>query len=208
MIQIVDLINRLKNLTQTMPKTMCAQLAQEYNRDPFIILVAALLSLRTRDTVTIKVVRSLLRIAQTPKELLSVPEFELLNIIRPVNYYISKGRSLRAISSELLARYDGRVPEDLQDLLSLPGVGRKTANLVLAEAFNIPAIAVDTHVHRLANELGLVNTKTPQETEFALQERVPKQYWREINRVLVTCGQNKCLTPEVLKELKHEYTAK
>lgn len=175
-----------------MTEPLLVKLDQEYNRDPFIILIGCLLSLRTRDTVTYPVCKKLFAHVRTPQELIDFPLDELLEIIHPVNFYFNKAHTLKRVSYELINRFGGKVPKSEEELLSLPGVGRKTANLVRAEAFGIPALGVDTHVHRLANELGLVSTKTPEQTEYALKEIIPKSRWAETHRLLVKCGQNKC----------------
>ena len=193
------LLDTLGTLVQGMAEPLLNKLAEEYQHNPFIILIGCLLSLRTRDTVTYKICKTLFARAKTPKQLLAIPVEELEKIIYSVNYYSRKARVLRAVSQELLDRFDGKVPSDEKELLSLPGVGRKTANLVRAEAFNIPALGVDTHVHQLANKLGLVSTKTPEATEQELKKIIPRDRWREAHRLLVMCGQNRCdITP-----LKH-----
>lgn len=186
------LLDELKKIVRGVAEPLLTKLDHEYNHDPFIILVGCLLSLRTRDTVTYKVCKNLFIRAWTPEQFLAIPIHELQRIIHPVNFYLTKARTLRAVSHEILVRFGGVVPSDEDALLSLPGVGRKTANLVRAEAFGIPALGVDTHVHRLANQLGLVSTKTPEATEYALKKIVPRDRWIETHRLLVMCGQNRC----------------
>ena len=164
----------------------------ESRRDPFQVLVATILSLRTKDEVTHPASHRLLARAGTPSELLALPESNIRKLIYPVGFYKSKARVLRDIARDLLERFDGRVPDNVEDLLSFRGVGRKTANLVVTLGYGKPGICVDTHVHRISNRLGYVSTRTPEETEFALREKLPLQYWIPYNDVLVTYGQNVC----------------
>jgi len=168
---------------------MASVIVEEYGKDPFLILISCLLSLRTRDVISLPVSQALFAHAKTPQELVKIPIPKLEKIIHATGFYRNKARVLHNVSVALIKNFKGKVPSSLDDLLSLPGVGRKTANLVLAQAFDSPAICVDTHVHRLANQLGMVHTKTPEQTELALQKIVPKKYWIELNRLLVTWGQ-------------------
>jgi len=167
-------------------------LVSKRTRDPFQILVSTILSLRTKDEVTAVATEKLLQRAKTPEEILKIPDQELEEIIYPVGFYRNKARTLKKISRILLEKYDGKVPDTLEELLELPGVGRKTANLVLSEAFGKDAICVDTHVHRISNRWGIVNTKTPEETELALMKILPRKWWREYNSILVAFGQTIC----------------
>jgi len=160
---------------------------------PYAILVATLLSLRTRDTVTESVSRSLLEKAGTPQAMLALSEEEIRTAIRPVGFYNTKAKNLRAISRILIEQYAGLVPDTLEQLLQLPGVGRKTANLVLIQGFGKEGICVDTHVHRISNLLGYVCTKSPDETEFALRQKLPRRWWMRINELLVSWGQRQCV---------------
>lgn len=159
---------------------------------PFAILVATVLSLRTRDTVTEKAFEALWKLASTPGEFLGLPLAEIEAAIRPVGFYKTKARSLKAIAALLLERHGGKVPADLDALLALPGVGRKTANLVLTEGFDLPGICVDTHVHRILNWWGYVDTAAPDETEQVLRRTLPKPWWIAINGLLVSFGQAVC----------------
>ncbi|MGC8778853.1 MAG: endonuclease III domain-containing protein [Candidatus Caldatribacteriaceae bacterium] len=163
------------------------------DKNPFFILVGGVLSHRTKDTTTKGVLQRLLQVAPSPQSLLKIPEEELARIIYPIGFYRRKATILRRIAKILVEQYHGRVPETLEELLLLPGVGRKTANLVLAVAFGKPAICVDTHVHRIVNRWGYVQTRTPEETEKALQEKLPLPYWIPLNHLLVVFGQNVCL---------------
>ncbi len=160
--------------------------------DPFQVLASCILSLRTRDETTNVASQRLFARARDPRALLAIPEGELAKLIYPVGFYKTKARTLRQLAAALLERHGGQVPADLDALLALPGVGRKTANLVLSQAFDIPAICVDTHVHRIPNRWGLVRTKTPEQTEQALRARVPERYWIELNPTLVAFGQTIC----------------
>jgi len=159
---------------------------------PFAILVATVLSLRTRDAVTEKAFEALWGRASTPREILDLPLPEVEAAIRPVGFYKTKARSLQAIAALLLERHGGEVPADLDDLLALPGVGRKTANLVLTEGFDLPGVCVDTHVHRILNWWGFVRTGAPEETEQVLRQTLPKAWWIPINGLLVSFGQTIC----------------
>ncbi len=162
------------------------------SRDPFHILISTILSLRTKDEVTRQAATRLLGKAQSPEELLLLPEEDIARLIFPVGFYKTKARTLKQICRDLIGKYGGKVPGDLEELLTLKGVGRKTANLVITLGFNKPGICVDTHVHRVSNRLGYVKTKTPEQTETALREKLPKEYWIEYNDLLVTWGQNIC----------------
>ncbi len=168
---------------------MSQTISDEYHHDPFLILISCLLSLRTRDTITLPVSRALFARARTPEQLVKLPRKELEKIIHSTGFYRRKAEVLHDVSAAIIKQFHGKVPHTEQELLSLPGVGRKTMNLVLGQAFGVPAICVDTHVHRLVNQLGLVHTKTPEQTETALKKVVPQKYWIELNKLLVTYGQ-------------------
>ncbi len=161
-------------------------------RDPFEVLVTTILSLRTKDEVTREAARRLLDKVHSPQDIIDIEEQELARLIFPVGFYKTKAKNLKNISKDLIEKFKGRVPDDLDELLKLKGVGRKTANLVITLAFGKPGICVDTHVHRVSNRLGYVATKTPEATEMALREKLPRQYWIEYNDLLVTWGQNIC----------------
>jgi len=168
---------------------MSLSIRQQYHNDPYIILINCLLGLRTRDVVALPVSQQLFLRARTPAQMLGLSVAELEKIVHSVGFYRQKARLLHSVSKELIERFKGKVPQTEKELLSIKGVGRKTANLVRGVAFGIPAICVDTHVHRLANQLGLVHTKTPDQTEEALKHIVPKRYWTELNALLVMWGQ-------------------
>lgn len=189
--QIEKLFAALDPIVKTLDEPMSLKIAQEFQHDPYLILISCLLSLRARDTVTYPISKKLFKRAKTPQEMILVPQDELEVIIHSIGTYRRKALALKQVSAALLERFGGNVPNSEEDLLSLPGVGRKTANLVRSVAFGIPAICVDVHVHRIANQLGLVHTKTPEETELALQKLLPKRLWSVVNYYLVVWGQNK-----------------
>ena len=161
-------------------------------KNPFEVLIAAVLSTRTRDEDTLKACRRLFRIVKGPEDVLKLSEDEIDKLIRNVGFHRVKARYVREISRMLVERFGSKVPEDPKSLLSLPGVGRKVANVVLANAFGKPAIAVDTHVHRIANRMGIVRTVTPEETEIELKKLVPVELWHRVNRPFVGFGQTVC----------------
>lgn len=165
---------------------------EESGNDPFHVLISCLLSLRTKDEVTEIASRRLFQLGKTPQAFLklSIPTVE--KAIYPVGFYHTKARTIHGVCRDLLSRFHGKVPDSLEDLLTLKGVGRKTANLVVTLSFKKPGICVDTHVHRISNRLGYVKTKTPEETEMALRRKLPKRYWIEFNDLLVPFGQNLC----------------
>jgi endonuclease III len=165
---------------------------REERADPFAILVGTVLSLRTRDLVTARAFDRLWALASTPRALSGLPLAALEEAIRPVGFYRTKARSLLALSEVVLKRHGGKVPRDLEALLALPGVGRKTANLVVTEAYGLPGICVDTHVHRILNWWGFVVTGSPDETEQVLRRTLPKRWWIPVNGLLVSFGQNVC----------------
>jgi len=161
-------------------------------RDPFDVLISTILSLRTKDDVTRAAARRLLERTHTPEAILALPEEEIAALIFPVGFYKTKSRTLRQVCRDLIDRYHGGVPDDIDELLTLKGVGRKTANLVVTLGYGKLGVCVDTHVHRVSNRLGYVSTKTPEQTEQALRQKLPQKYWIEFNDLLVTWGQNIC----------------
>ncbi len=163
-----------------------------YTRTPFTTLVSCILSLRTQDRTTSQASERLFNVAETPGAIRKLSRKKIERLIYPVSFYRVKAGTIREISSILLKRYEGAVPDRLDELLTLPGVGRKTANIVVTLAFNKPGIAVDIHVHRISNRLGYVSTKTPDETETRLRAKLPRRYWIVINDLLVAFGQNLC----------------
>ena len=160
--------------------------------DPFKVLICCILSLRTNDLTTYPCSLRMLDLGTTPKDFLNVDVDTLAKAIYPVGFYKNKAQQILDISKELVEKYDSKVPDSIEELIKFKGVGRKTANLVLAKGFGIPAICVDVHVHRISNRIGWVKTKTPDETEMELRKHLPKKYWLDINTILVTFGQNLC----------------
>ena len=169
------------------------KIAEEHTHDPFSVLISTLLSARTQDRTTHAASQRLFRKAGTPRTMAALSVRQIERLIYPVSFYRTKARHLKAACARLLTRFGGRVPDTMDDLLSLPGVGRKTANLVLILAFRSREnICVDTHVHRISNRLGWVRTATPDETEMALYRRVRRRWWPWINLYFVTWGQQVC----------------
>jgi endonuclease-3 len=159
---------------------------------PFEVLVSTLLSLRTKDEVTAGAAKRLFAKANTPEQILALGEAALAKLIYPVGFYPTKAKRLMEISRIVLDEHAGKVPDSIEVLLTLPGVGRKTANLVLVEGFKKDAICVDTHVHRISNRIGYVQTRTPDQTEFALRDKLPRKHWIRYNELLVAFGQMLC----------------
>jgi endonuclease-3 len=166
--------------------------AERYKQDPWAVLASTILSLRTKDEVTLVCSRALLEKAPTPEALLAVPEEELIALVYPAGFYRTKAENLRKIARILGEQYGGKVPADMEALLALPGVGRKTANLVLIEAFDMDGICVDVHVHRICNRAGWLESRHPDETEGILRQILPRKYWKGINALLVLYGQHLC----------------
>ena len=159
---------------------------------PFEVLASTLLSLRTKDEVTAEASARLFEQARTPRQILEMDDSKLQKLIYPVGFYITKAQRLKQISQIILDRYDGKVPDTLEALLELPGVGRKTANLVLIEGFGKEGVCVDTHVHRISNRIGYVKTVRPDDTEMVLREKLPRKHWVRYNELLVAFGQVLC----------------
>jgi endonuclease III len=187
------IIKILKKATKGMEQPASSAIVEKYGREPYLVLISCLLSLRTKDSVSFPASIRLFSEARTPEQMLKIPISKIEKLIYPTGFYHRKAKLLHEISQDLLDRFQGKVPDDFDQLLSINGVGRKTANLVLGVAFNIPAICVDTHVHRVSNRLGLVKTKTTEETEIELKKILPPQYWIEYNHLMVQWGQNICV---------------
>lgn len=160
--------------------------------DPFVILISTLLSLRTKDEVTAVATEKLFKLARTPQEMLQLPLTKIAKTIYPVGFYRVKAKTIHHVCRELIGRFNSQVPDNLDDLLSMKGVGRKTANLVISLAYGKEGICVDTHVHRISNRLGYVKTKTPEETEFALRDKLPHRHWIIYNTIMVAFGRKTC----------------
>ncbi len=184
-------LRRLRKQVETLSVPYLEHMVRE-DRSPFRVLVSCILSLRTQDKTTSEASERLFSLAETPEDLASLPVRKIEKAIYPVGFYRVKARNLRKIAREILTNYNGTVPDSIEELLKLDGVGRKTANLVVTLGWNMPGICVDTHVHRITNRWGYVNTKSPEETEFALRKKLPRRYWKEINGLLVAFGQGIC----------------
>ena len=190
-IKINEVVKILKKELAVGEMPIVSHLA-ENQRDPFVILISTLLSLRTKDEVTAEATDRLFALASTPKEMLQVPQAKIAKTIYPVGFYRVKAKTIHSTCRELLDRFGSKVPDQLDDLLSIKGVGRKTANLVVTLAYGKDGICVDTHVHRISNRLGYVQTKTPDETEFALRARLPRRHWIIYNTLMVAFGRKTC----------------
>lgn len=169
-----------------------------YEGKPYKALVSCLLSLRSRDEITFPIAEKLFQRADTPYKMVKLSHEEVCGIIKSINYYKTKAENILNISRILIEQYNGEVPSSMEELLSFKGVGRKTANIVISVGFKQPAVAVDTHVHRISNRLGLVCTKKPEETEFELRKKLPQKHWRKWNQVMVLHGRGICkpITPQ------------
>lgn len=186
------LFTLLSERTKQFPPPASEMIVKEFGRDPFLLLVFCVLSLRTRDAVALLAARRLFSVAKAPQDIAIMDPNDLSHIIYPVGFYKRKAIQIIQCAHIIITRFHGLVPRTEEELLTLPGVGRKTMNLVLQEGFLLPALCVDTHVHRIANKLGLVHTKTPEETEFALKKMLPKSAWRDWNHALLIYGQYVC----------------
>ncbi len=161
-------------------------------RDPFVIFISTLLSLRTKDETTAVATERLFQLAATPAAMLQIPAAKIAKTIYPVGFYRMKAQTIQHACRELISRFNSKVPDSIDDLLTIKGVGRKTANLVVALAYGKNAICVDTHVHRISNRLGYVKTRTPDETEFALRKKLPRRHWIIYNTIMVAFGRKTC----------------
>ena len=189
----ITIIGIMQTATKGMLEPAATSIVAGYGRNPFLVLVSCILSLRTKDAVSLAASHRLFAQAQTPQALIRLPQKTIETLIYPTGFYRTKAKQLLALCAILLEKYDGRVPSTEKELMALPGVGPKTTALTLSEGFGIPAICVDTHVHRISNRLGLVKTTTVEETESALKKLLPEQYWSEFNKLMVMWGQNICL---------------
>lgn len=189
MINIDKIVEILQSANQ--PRSEFVNLMETFH-NPYLVLIACILSLRTNDKTTYPATLRMLELAKTPQEMMNISEGDLANAIYPVGFYKNKAKQIIELSKTIVEKLNGKVPDTIENLTKFNGVGRKTANLVLAKGFGIPAICVDVHVHRIFNRIGYVITKTPDETEFALREKLPQKYWLDINTLMVTHGQNVC----------------
>ncbi len=189
-----EFLEILEILEKSIPNNSPSNLLKNsFKRTPYTILMATLLSLRTKDENTAKVCKRLFAIANTPQQMIEIPIEELEQIVKPTGMYRKKAKILQEVSQTLIDRFESTVPQSKVALLSIKGVGEKTANIVLNNAFGIPTIAVDTHLHRIPNMLGFIETKTAKETQKELSANLPKQYWSRLNFVIVSFGQTICL---------------
>ncbi len=191
--EVSEIFARLRKETKGMVEPMSFSIVSLFGRDPFLVLISCVLSARTRDSVTLPASLRLFSLVTTPQDLIKLSLLQIEKSIYPVLYYREKARNIQILCAQLLEKHEGKVPSTFNELILLRGVGPKTANLVLGVGFGIPAICVDTHVHKICNRLGLVKTTTPIQTEAALKEIVPKENWIELNRLLVMWGQNICV---------------
>ena len=186
---IDKIVENLKTANQTRSKFV--ELMEQF-KDPYLVLIGCILSLRTNDKTTYPATLRMLDLAKTPEQMAKVKVEDLAQAIYPVGFYENKAKQIIELSRQIVEELDGKVPDEIEDLIKFNGVGRKTANLVLAKGFNKHAICVDVHVHRIFNRLGYIKTKNPEETEFALRKKLPIKYWLDINTLMVTHGQNIC----------------
>jgi endonuclease III len=189
--QIATVIGKLKVAMKSLPDPSVTLVGKKF-KSPFLVLISCLLSLRTKDTTTLPVCERLFAKVDTIDGFLKLSVGQLEKLIYPVGFYKTKARTILELCRNLKDNFGSKVPDDLDTLLTFKGVGRKTANLVMVEGFGKLGVCVDTHVHRISNRLGYVKTKTPEETEFSLREKLPKEFWMEYNALLVTWGQNIC----------------
>ncbi len=189
-----DIHSAIKILRREVPRweTPIVTLMAETYESPFRVLISCILSLRTQDATTAKASHRLFAVADSPDTMLKLTAKKIEKLIYPVGFYRTKAKNIREICRTLINQYRGEVPDDIDKLLRLKGVGRKTANLVVTLGYHKPGICVDTHVHRISNRWGYLKTKTPEKTEFALRAKLPKQYWIEYNDLLVSFGQHLC----------------
>jgi len=190
--QIHAVIKILRREVRQWQEPVVGVVARESARDPFRILISCLLSLRTKDKTTSEASARLFALSHTPAGLLKLSRRRIERAIYPVGFYRTKAKAIHAICRRLLEVYEGKVPQSIDELITLAGVGRKTANLVVTVGYQKPGICVDIHVHRISNRWGYVKTRTPEETEQALRARLPKRYWITFNDLLVPYGQNLC----------------
>ena len=189
---IHEVIDILQEAIKQWPETTLAQVADQTRSAPFRILIGTVLSLRTKDETTAEACKRLFFLADAPETMVSLSEETIDNAIYPVGFHTTKAKNILAICRILIDEYNSRVPDEIDTLVTLPGVGRKTANLVVTLGYDKPGICVDTHVHRISNRWGYVNTKNPEKTESALREKLPQKYWIGYNDLLVIYGQNLC----------------
>lgn len=187
------IIKLLEENTKKFTPPLINLIIEEYGKKPYLILIACLLSLRAKDTTTIHVCRGLFSRALTPEAMFKISHNELEKIIYKSGFYKNKASTIHEVSRVILEKFDGKVPQNYDQLVSIKGVGAKTANLVMGMAFGVPAICVDTHVHRISNRLGIIKTETPEQTQVELEKMLDKKDWIKWNKLMVMWGQNVCL---------------
>ena len=187
---IIDTVISILEETYQSKTSAMEEVSKE--NDPFLVLISCLLSLRTKDEVTKEASKRLFNLAKTPIKMSKLSIDEIQDAIYPVGFYKTKSERIKQICVDLIEKYDSKVPDNIDELLKLKGVGRKTANIVVTMGFNKPGVAVDTHVHRICNRLGYVSTKKPDDTEFALRKKLQKKYWITFNNLLVIHGKTIC----------------
>ena len=189
-----DIHSAIRILRCEVPKwdTPIVTLMAETYESPFRVLISCILSLRTQDSTTAKASHRLFAAADTPQAMLQLTARQIEQLIYPVGFYKTKAKNIVEICRRLVDQYGGKVPDEIDELLKLKGVGRKTANLVVTLGYKKPGICVDTHVHRISNRWGYIATKTPEKSEFALRHKLPPKYWIEYNDLLVSFGQHLC----------------
>lgn len=182
----------LEQAYENMEEPSVTKISKQTKRDPFRVLVSCLISLRTKDEVTLASSEKLFAVADNPYAMSKLDEKYIAELIYPAGFYKTKAITIKNICDILINKYQGKVPDDIDELITLKGVGRKTANLVLVEGYGLDAVCVDTHVHRIFNRLGYVTTKTPDKTEIELRKHLPLKYWIRINEILVAYGREVC----------------
>jgi endonuclease III len=189
LVTIEELFDILEDAVKDFPETLAEHTFHIY-KSPFFTLVSTVLSARTKDSLTIKKLPALWNRAKTPQDYAEIPSAELEQLLRPINFFATKAKHLIELGRIVHTELADSIPESIEELVKLPGVGRKTANLVVSVVFDTPSICVDTHVHRIMNHIGYVTTKTPEQTEAALRKKLPLHLWQRTNRILVLVGQN------------------
>jgi endonuclease III len=191
---IPAVVRELKKCTQDFPLPLADTIIAEYGKDPYLILISCLLSLRAKDAMTIHVCRTFFARVRTPYQMVTISRPDLEKVVYTTGFYKTKARVLHNVSAALIEKFAGKVPRDKDMLLTMKGIGPKTANLVVSLAYGQPEICVDTHVHRISNRLGLVHTTAVEATEDALRKVLPQRYWIVWNKLLVMWGQNVCMS--------------
>lgn len=204
---IITTLTELQKQIVGMPPLLSDLLLRDYGNDHFVLLIGCILSLRARDTMAYPVCKQLFSSAPTPQVLAQLSRLELETILRPIGFYRTKAATIQHIAQILISDHAGTVPTCREALLALPGVGQKTVQFMRCYAQKIPALCVDTHVHRLANRFQWIQTETPQETEDRLIQLIPEEWWCEVNRILVTWGQQVCTSYPISAQKRKRHDA-